>query len=76
MTQFDDAVGVIVGGLVGISYPGGSIEFAYASGTVSGETYVGGLLGGGFGGGSGTTISNAYSTGDVTGQENVGGIDG
>ena len=53
-----------VGGLVGLIYSG-SISNCYATGDVSGYSYVGGLVGGNAGTGTGS-ISNCYATGDVT----------
>ncbi len=58
--------------LVGSNYSG-TISNAYATGSVSGRTNIGGLLGSNEGG----TINNAYATGSVTGTgSNVGGLVG
>jgi hypothetical protein len=55
--------------LVGSNY--GSINNVYATGTITGTSYVGGLVGYNRG-----TISNAYATGSVSGHDNVGGLVG
>ncbi len=66
-----------VGGLVGRNGNGdntdGSIDSCYATGSVQGWTYVGGLVGGS---NSVNAISNSYATGSVTGQLSVGGLVG
>ena len=49
----------------------GTISNSYATGTVSGDSYVGGLVGS-----NGGTISNSYSTGTISGNNNVGGLSG
>lgn len=60
-----------VGGLVGYQNSG-KIENSYASGTVSGDSQVGGLVG--FNSG---TISNSYASGTVSSKsDNVGGLVG
>lgn len=51
-----------IGGLVGGSYGNKTIVSSYATGTVTGTSYVGGLSGGG-----NSTIANSYATGAVTG---------
>ncbi|HEY8949282.1 MAG TPA: MBG domain-containing protein [Rhizomicrobium sp.] len=69
-----------LGGLVGVNR--GTIKNSNASGDVTGQSYIGGLVGGN--GGSdhyisttlGGTILNSYATGDVTGISNVGGLAG
>ncbi len=59
------------GGLVGLSHQG-SIRNSHASGTVSGNFSVGGLVGW-----NQTTISNSYATGTVTAtSQRVGGLVG
>jgi hypothetical protein len=50
---------------------GGSITNSYATGSVSGEDRVGGLVGGDYG-----TITNSYATGSVSGVDYVGGLVG
>jgi hypothetical protein len=50
---------------------GGPVSNSYATGSVAGDKYVGGLVGWNYG-----TISNSYSTGSVTGSESVGGLVG
>ncbi len=59
-----------VGGLIGIN--SGTIINAYATGTVSGYNYVGGLVA--YNDSVYGTISNAYATGSVTGNGGVGGL--
>jgi len=60
-----------VGGLVGSNR--GSISNSYSTGTTSGETRVGGLVGGNDRDGS---IATSYSTGTVSGDSSVGGLVG
>ena len=64
-----------VGGLVGINIDnqvGTSIILSsYATGSVSGPSYVGGLVGE-----NATKVENSYSTSSVTGTANVGGLVG
>ena len=59
-----------VGGLAGRVY-NGSITNSYATGSVTGTSLVGGLVGAG-----NTTITNCYATGSVTGYNYVGGLAG
>ena len=70
LVSVDISGGYIVGGLVGRNYDG-AISGSYATGSVSGDENVGGLVG--YGGG---TISGSYATGSVSGDENVGGLVG
>ena len=59
----------LVGGLAGLA---DIISDSYATGTVSGNDYVGGLIGStDFG-----TISDSYATGTVSGNDYVGGLIG
>ncbi len=60
------------GGLVGLNELG-TIELSYASGTVYGQYYVGGLVGANtyF-----SSITESYATGNATGQLRVGGLAG
>ena len=60
-----------VGGLVGLASPESSITRSNATGTVSGETRVGGLVGWNRG-----AVNTSYATGGVTGVKNVGGLIG
>lgn len=53
--------GGYIGGLVGVSYAGSSIEQSYATGTVIGATQVGGLVGASYG-----TITESHAHGNVT----------
>jgi len=50
---------------------GGTVDFAYEVGSVTGTTNVGGLIGE-----NGSTISNAYAAGGTKGTEAVGGLVG
>jgi hypothetical protein len=59
-----------VGGLVGDN-PQGTVSNCYATGSVTGNESVGGLVGR-----SNGTVSNSHSTGSVTGDEYVGGLVG
>jgi len=58
-----------VGGLLGANV--GTVSNSYSSGSVTGEEFVGGLMG--FNGEAGT-VSNSYSSGSVTGSYGVGGL--
>lgn len=60
----------VVGGLVGLNW-NGTITNSYATGNVSGDEYVGGLVGGNGGG-----IMNSYAVGKVSGKQYVGGLVG
>ncbi len=62
-----------VGGLLGQN--GGTVSDSYATGSVSGNRYVGGLAGLGAMYGSGT-ISGSHSTVTVSGNDKVGGLTG
>jgi len=68
----DAATSQNVGGLVGYNNFGSSIDNSYASGPVTGNSYVGGLIGID----NSNTITNAYASGAVTGSSNVGGLVG
>jgi len=59
-----------VGALVG--WNNGAVENSYATGSVSGDLIVGGLLGRNDKG----TVENSYATGDVSGNSTVGGLVG
>jgi hypothetical protein len=61
-----------VGGLVGAS--DGTVSNSYATGNVTGEDDVGGLVG--LLNGSSATVSNSYSSANVTGSASVGGLVG
>jgi len=50
---------------------GGPLSNCYATGSVKGEYYIGGLVGANSG-----MITNCYSTGSVTGKKDVGGLAG
>jgi hypothetical protein len=63
-----------IGGLVGLQ-GSGSISNSYATGSVGGTLYVGGLVG--YGETSGVSIATSYASGAVTGSSNgVGGLAG
>lgn len=64
------ATGKYVGGLIG--YLDGSIKASYAVGSVTGATYVGGLVGYSCGG----AIENSYSLSAIVGTSYVGGLVG
>jgi hypothetical protein len=64
-------IGWDVGGLVGVNDDLGSISNCYASGSVTGQSYVGGLVGSNNG-----DVSNCHSTGGVNGGMEVGGLMG
>ncbi len=67
--------GQLIGGLVGRLYPSTSqnnISNSYASGDVSGDDNVGGLVGYSYRG----QINNSYSSGNVSGDDNIGGLVG
>ncbi|RLM53519.1 PGF-pre-PGF domain-containing protein [Halobellus sp. Atlit-31R] len=59
------------GGLVGLIKPSGVVSRSNTTGTVSGESRVGGLVGLNTG-----TVATSYATGGVTGVKNVGGLIG
>ena len=65
-----------VGGLAGINEIEGKIIYCYASGDVTGQHTIGGLVG--YNKGWSTMhhaiISNCYATGSITGVDNVGGL--
>jgi len=61
-----------VGGLVGQNR-GSTVSNSYATGDVSGNNYVGGLVG--FNS-VGSKVSNSYATGTVSGDSRVGGLVG
>jgi|GEM_PF-3256332 len=69
-------VGGLVGNNMGTSSPApgvkSSITNSYATGNITGQFNVGGLVGHNFF----SDISTSYATGDVTGQERVGGLVG
>lgn len=60
-----------IGGLVGWSDSNSPIKYCYATGSVTGTDYVGGLVGFYRG-----TINNCYATGNVQGNECIGGLVG
>jgi len=62
-----------IGGLVGSN--GGTISSCYATGNVSGDSFIGGLVGHNFDYIT-NLISNCYATGSVSGDYNTGGLVG
>ena len=66
----EDQVGSIVG------YPAMSITNCYATGTVQGDDFVGGLVGRDRSTNLGFSINNSHFDGNVSGDENVGGLVG
>ncbi len=64
-----------IGGLVG-RFSNSYIINSYATGSVTGQSKVGGLIGGSIGIGLTGEISNNYSTGEVAGGANSGGLVG
>ena len=71
LTNVDITGKDFVGGLVGWIDKRGEITNSYATGSVSGNDGVGGLVGLSWG-----TISNSYATGSVDGNDYVGGLVG
>ena len=63
--------GSYAGGLIGENEGYGPITSCYSTGSVNGDAYVGGLVGGNLG-----PISSCYSTSSVDGTECVGGLVG
>ena len=66
-----EGTGDSIGGLIGFS--DGSIINSYATGAVTGDSFVGGLVGLNDDDGS---VTNSYATGAVTGSSGVGGLVG
>ena len=58
------------GGLVGMMWVDGVITNSYSKGSVSGNNYIGGLLGTSYY----SEVSYCYSTGSVTGNQTTGGL--
>lgn len=71
VTDTDSYSLVNAGGLVGTNDLGGEITNCYVTGSVSGETYVGGLVSSNYG-----LVSNSYATGNVDGDSGTGGLVG
>ena len=66
-----------VGGLIGSYYSSSSVSNSYATGAVTGTSYVGGLIGSSSSSyHSSSSVSNSYATGAVTGTSYVGGLIG
>lgn len=72
--------GNFVGGLVGSNYSGATysaiISDSFSTGSVTGNSDVGGLVGNVSNSGSVNSITNSYSTGSVSGSSNRGGLIG
>ena len=60
-----------IGGLIGYNNNGGILLNCYATGSVSGKRFVGGLLGNNHG-----AVENCYGMGNVSGNERIGGLVG
>ena len=60
-----------IGGLVGNQEFSSSIRDSYATGSVSGDYFIGGFVGNGLG-----FVSNSYATGSVSGDYFIGGLVG
>jgi hypothetical protein len=65
----DIIAGSGVGGLVGASWNSSTVNNCYSTGSVTGNSNVGGLVGA-----NGGTLSNCHSMGSVTGYDYVGGL--
>jgi hypothetical protein len=70
--QGDDIVQDYLGGLVGTNWYSGKISNSYATGAVTGDYWVGGLVGANLQ----ADISNCYAAGVVSGTLGVGGLAG
>ena len=69
---FIDRLGAVDVGLFGVVGEQGTVKnVGVVNADVTGEWYVGGLVGINYG-----TVSNSYSTSSVTGKENIGGLVG
>ena len=64
----------VVGGLVGNVIFSATVTGSYATGSVTGISNVGGLVG--HSGSTGDTMTDSYATGSVTGRDSVGGLVG
>ena len=73
-----DSVGGLIGQLAPLNgYPAATVTGAYATGAVSGGSYVGGLIGRGDGGNGYSSMTHVHATGAVHGTGNyVGGLAG
>ncbi|MDD4238170.1 MAG: cadherin-like beta sandwich domain-containing protein [Desulfotomaculaceae bacterium] len=71
--EVNSSNGLYVGGLAGDNW-NGNIQNSYATGSVTGRSNVGGLVG--WHGSTGYKIENCYSTGQVNGTTDVGGLIG
>ncbi len=69
-----NGTGEYIGGLMG--YNEGSISNSYSTGVVTGNEYVGGLVGCNGMRGDRGHVSNSYSTAKVTGNGSIGGLVG
>ncbi len=67
-----DSKGSRVGGLVGYNFNNSPVTDCYATGNISGNNEVGGLIGKN----QTTIIANCYATGEVTGSNFIGGLFG
>lgn len=69
--RVDAATSSEIGGLVGQNNPTGTIDGVWAAGPVSGDGFVGGLVGYNYG-----AITNSYASVQVQGNNGVGGLVG
>ncbi|MCK4664089.1 MAG: T9SS type A sorting domain-containing protein [Bacteroidales bacterium] len=60
------------GGLVGDNDNSSTVSNSYSTGSVSGDSNVGGLVGNNYS----STVNNSYSTGSISGSDYVGGLVG
>ncbi len=72
-TNIDPNNGYAVGGLVGDTDGGITVDTSFATGNVTGTDYIGGLLGDTDGI---ISVTNSYATGNVTGNYEIGGLIG
>ena len=66
-----------VGGIIGYNW-NGIVENSYNTGSIIGNSYIGGIVGGNYVGLSGgsVTICNCYNTGSIVGNSYIGGVAG
>ena len=73
VTSYATYLGCGVGGLAGcVVSDGSSVDQSFATGKISAQNSVGGLVGGL----GGTQVTNSYATGDVSGDNLIGGFAG
>ncbi|RNB85850.1 hypothetical protein EDM56_17780 [Brevibacillus fluminis] len=69
-----DGIGGLVGSVINHTNQPSYVKNSHSSGTITGQMFVGGLLGKTFTTREGTEITNSYSTASVTGSTMVGGL--